>query len=115
MIDTRTVTILPPLPSGPHNKRLGLVSVIATFGGLLFGYDTGVINGALEPMTADLGLTSATEGFVVSILIFGAAVGALVGGRLSDTYGRRQHIIMLATVFVVGTLGCVFAPDWQIL
>jgi MFS transporter, SP family, major inositol transporter len=106
---------LPPDRPGPHARRLGLVSVIATFGGLLFGYDTGVINGALEPMTADLGLTSATEGFVVSILIFGAAVGALVGGRLSDSYGRRHNIIMLAGIFVVGTLGCVFAPTWEVL
>ena len=43
---------LPPLTSGPHRKRLGLISVVACFGGLLFGYDTGVINGALRPMSA---------------------------------------------------------------
>jgi major inositol transporter-like SP family MFS transporter len=106
---------LPPDQPGPHRRRLGLVSYIAAFGGLLFGYDTGVINGALEPMTADLGLTAFTEGFVVSILIFGAALGALVGGRLSDRHGRRQNILMLAGIFVVGTLGCVFAPTWQVL
>lgn len=106
---------LPPDTAGPHTKRLGLVAVIATFGGLLFGYDTGVINGALAPMKEDLGLTSGTEGFVVSILIFGAAVGALVGGRLSDRYGRRHNILMLAGVFAVGTIGCVVSPTWEVL
>lgn len=111
---TASVT-LPPDEPGPHSRRLGLVAVIATFGGLLFGYDTGVINGALEPMKDDLGLTAFTEGFVVSILIFGAAFGALIGGQLSDRYGRRHNILMLAIIFVVGTLGCVFAPTWQIL
>ena len=86
-----------------------------TLGGLLFVYDTGVINGALAPMKDDLGLTPFTEGFVVSILIFGAAVGALIGGRLSDRYGRRHNILMLALIFTLGTLGCVLAPTWQIL
>jgi sugar porter (SP) family MFS transporter len=106
---------LPPDTPGAHSKRLGLIAVVATFGGLLFGYDTGVINGALAPMKEDLGLTAFTEGFVVSILIFGAAIGALVGGRLADKYGRRHNILMLAGIFAIGTLGCVFAPAWPIL
>lgn len=106
---------LPPDVRGPHSKRLGLIAVVATFGGLLFGYDTGVINGALEPMRADLGLTPFTEGFVVSVLIFGAAVGAFLGGVLSDRRGRRSTIVVLAVVFVVGTLGCVFSPSWPVL
>ena len=106
---------LPPLTNGPHRKRLGMVATIATFGGLLFGYDTGVINGALRPMTADLGLTPITEGIVTSSLLFGAAAGAVGGGRLSDTWGRRKTIILLAILFLVGALACVFAPNFEVM
>ena len=83
---------LPPDLPGDHSKRLKFIAVIATLGGLLFGYDTGVINGALEPMKLDLGLDSFKQGLVVSILIFGAAIGALVAGKLADQFGRKHNI-----------------------
>ncbi|HEY0186850.1 MAG TPA: sugar porter family MFS transporter [Cellulomonas sp.] len=101
---------LPPLRPGPHLRRLDVIAVVATFGGLLFGYDTGVINGSLDPMVADLGLTSTTEGLVTSSLLVGAAVGALVTGRLADRFGRRRTLIGLAVVFFLGALGSVVAP-----
>jgi len=110
-----TSAVSSPDVRGAHSHRLGLITVIATFGGLLFGYDTGVINGALEPLQRDLGLTASTEGFVVSILIVGAAVGAVAGGWLSDRFGRRHNILLLAIVFMVGTLACVVAPSWPLL
>src|SRR4051795_5095147 len=101
---------LPPLSAGPHQRRLDLISVVATFGGLLFGYDPGVINGALEPMKADLGLTAVSEGLVTSTLLVGAAIGSVVGGRINDTLGRKKTLTILAVLFFVGTLGGVFAP-----
>ena len=101
---------LPPLASGPHSKRLGQVALVATMGGLLFGYDTGVINGALEPMSEQLGLTVDNEGLVTSTLLVGAALGAALIGRLSDGWGRRKTIILLSLIFFVGTLACVLAP-----
>lgn len=92
-----------------------MVTFVATFGGLLFGYDTGVINGAVNPMKIDLGLTPVTQGFVVSILTFGAAFGAAIGGKLSDRYGRRHNILLLSGIFVVGTIGSALSPTWEVL
>ncbi|WP_066903281.1 sugar porter family MFS transporter [Millisia brevis] len=108
-------TPLPPLRPGPHQRRLDLVTVVATFGGLLFGYDTGVINGALEPMKAQLGLNSVGEGLVTSTLLIGAAIGALVCGRLADMIGRKRMITILAVIFFVGTFAAVFAPNLAVM
>ncbi|WP_405539401.1 sugar porter family MFS transporter [Streptomyces sp. NBC_00075] len=99
----------------PVRRRLRIITVIATFGGLLFGYDTGVINGALPYMTDDLGLTPFTEGLVTSSLLLGAAFGSLIGGRLSDTRGRRRNILLLAVLFFFGALGCTLAPNTELM
>jgi major inositol transporter-like SP family MFS transporter len=101
-------------------RRLRFITVIATFGGLLFGYDTGVISGALPFMALSteeggLGLTPLTEGIVASSLVAGAAFGALYGGRLSDRYGRKRAILGLAVLFFIGALGTALAPDLVVM
>ena len=106
---------LPPLTPGPHRKRIGLISIVACFGGLLFGYDTGVSSGAEGPMSEELGLTLLQTGIVISSLVFAAAVGALVGGRISDAIGRRMTIIILSVMFFVGVLFVVFAPGFSLV
>src|SRR5919107_3371456 len=106
---------LPPLVPGPHRKRIGLISIVACLGGLLFGYDTGVTNGAEGPMAQDLGLNLIQLGVVISSLIFAAAVGALVCGKISDAIGRRTTIIVLAVMFFVGVLVVVFSPGFTLL
>ncbi|GKU80619.1 sugar porter family MFS transporter [Niallia sp. NCCP-28] len=94
-----------------------MIILVSTFGGLLFGYDTGVINGALPYMSEpdQLNLNAFTQGLVASSLLFGAALGALFGGRLSDQIGRRKNILNLAVVFFIAALGCTFAPNMTIM
>ncbi|SJM71312.1 sugar porter family MFS transporter [Gulosibacter sp. 10] len=104
---------LPALTNGPHRKRLGLISIVACFGGLLFGYDTGVSNGAETPMQHELGLDDFQLGFVISSLVFAAAVGALICGRISDAWGRRKTIILLAVMFFLGTILVIFSPGGE--
>ncbi|MGU3498405.1 sugar porter family MFS transporter [Mycobacterium sp. C31M] len=101
---------LPPLTSGPHRQRIGLISIVACLGGLLFGYDTGVANGAEGPMARELGLSLLQLGVVISSLLFAAAVGALLGGIISDAIGRRKTILILALLFFFGVLLVVFSP-----
>ncbi|KAA9394290.1 sugar porter family MFS transporter [Kocuria coralli] len=104
---------LPPLTPGPYRKRIGLISIIACFGGLLFGYDTGVSNGAEGPMQRELGLTELQLGLAISSLVFAAAFGALFCGKISDAWGRRKTIILLAVMFFIGTALVVFSPGGE--
>ena len=68
-----------------QRKRLHQITLVATFGGLLFGYDTGVINGAFSSLKQYMALTPTTEGLVMSVLLVGAALGSVFGGKLPIT------------------------------
>ncbi len=94
-----------------HKRFLTRITIISTLGGLLFGYDTGVISGALLYMREDLHLTSFWEGFVVSSLLFAAAFGALMGGRIADRLGRKRSLMTCAVLFLFGALGSATAPS----
>ncbi|AIF54149.1 sugar transporter [Pelosinus sp. UFO1] len=95
------------------SKNLSIIIFISTFGGLLFGYDTGVVNGALPYMSMpnQLNLNSFTQGLVVAILQLGAAVGAIAIGRITDIYGRQKTLIMLSLLFFVTTISCALSPN----
>lgn len=97
-------------------RFLTKLTVIATLGGLLFGYDTGVISGALLYMKDDLDLSAFGEATVVSSLLFpGAAFGALFGGRVADRIGRKRSLLVCACLFLVGAIGCAIAPNVQLM
>jgi sugar porter (SP) family MFS transporter len=91
-------------------------AVLAGIGGLLFGYDTGVIGGALPLIAKDFDWTSPFEkGVITSSLLLGAALGAFLAGRLSDRLGRKRLILITAVTFVVGIVGSALAPDAPVL
>ena len=109
-----------PPPDTKESRFVFKVAIAATMGALAFGYDTGVISGALPFMSTPrseggLGLTPVTEGVVTSALVFGAAAGSLMAGTLSDKYGRRTTLMGLAMVFLIGVLGTTFAPSVAIM
>src|SRR3954463_15117657 len=84
-------------------------------GGLLFGYDTGVISGALLFIPDDFKLTAFLQGAIVSTLLLGAMIGAGFAGRLADRVGRRLLIIAAAITFTIGALLAAAAPSVGVL
>lgn len=118
---SRETYLTPNKASGPNSSArtepfVKVIAMIATLGGLLFGYDTGVISGALLFMGNDLHLTPFTTGLVTSSLLFGAAFGALASGHFAAAAGRRKIILVLAIIFAMGALGTALAPnvEWMI-
>jgi sugar porter (SP) family MFS transporter len=101
--------------SGKHRRFVYIMASIAALGGLLFGFDTGVISGALLFIRQDFGLNAFTEGFIVSSLLLGAMVGAGVSGALSDRLGRRTIILIAAVIFAVGAIGAALSPSVETL
>ena len=96
-------------------RQVITTAAIAGLGGLLFGYDTGVIASALLFIEPEFGLSSFGSGLVVAAVPIGAVGGALFAGRLSDTYGRRLMILISATIFIVDAIGSALADSEAVL
>lgn len=94
---------------------LYFIVVIASLGGLLSGYDTGVISGALLFINESWNLTDYTQGILVSSVLIGAVVGAATNGVLADVFGRKKIIITTSIIFVLGSIACAIAPNIFIL
>jgi SP family galactose:H+ symporter-like MFS transporter len=99
------------------NRFVYIAAAISALGGMLFGYDTGVISGAILFIQQDFALSPAAEEIVVSSVVFGAMLGAMAGGPLTDRYGRRIVLIVTAALFALGAVGTAFAPTitWLVL
>jgi SP family xylose:H+ symportor-like MFS transporter len=82
-----------------------LVTIVAALGGLLFGYDTGVINGAIGPLKVYFNLDEVHEGWAMGCALLGCALGAAGAGAISDRFGRKKVLILSAVLFFVSAIG----------
>ena len=97
------------------NHLLVLTALASAIGGFLYGYDTGIVSGALLQIRRDFDTGSGTEQVIAASILAGAVIGALVGGQLSERWGRHKTILLIAAVFVVGTLASSLAPSAVLL
>lgn len=81
------------------------LSIIAALGGLLFGYDTAVISGAIGFLRASFNLGPAETGFAASSALIGCILGAAIAGPLSDRYGRKRALMLSAVLFTISAIG----------
>lgn len=94
---------------------LYIVAIVASLGGLLSGYDTGVISGALLFINETWVLPDTLQGFLVSSVLIGAVIGAATNGILADIFGRKKIIMAIAVIFILGSILCAFAPNVYVL
>jgi MFS transporter, SP family, galactose:H+ symporter len=92
-----------------------IAATISALGGLLFGYDTGVVSGAILFIREDFRLSTGEVEVIVSSVLIGALAGASVGGILADRFGRRPVIIASASFFVIGAIATALAPTIGLL
>lgn len=105
----------------PYGRRAIGLSVAAAVGGFLFGFDSSVINGAVDAVESNFELTQVLTGFVVAVALLGCAVGAVVAGALSDRWGRLKVMLLGAVLFFVSSIGAALTfsvPDlilWRVM
>lgn len=87
--------------------QLLIITLIASLGGLIFGFDMAVISGVLPLFKTQFSLTPAMEGWFVSSALLGCVIGVVASSHLSDKYGRRFTLMAAASLFILSTLGCV--------
>jgi MFS transporter, SP family, sugar:H+ symporter len=90
---------------------IGLIVLVATIGGFMFGYDSGAINGTQDGLKQAFGLNEAQLGLAVSALLPGCALGAFLAGRFADLFGRRAVMMLAALLFILSALGSGAAPS----
>jgi sugar porter (SP) family MFS transporter len=102
-------------PARGLTGQVVLAAVVSAVSALLYGYDTGIISGALLQIREEFHTGSGVEQVIAASILFGAVVGALTCSWLSERAGRRRTVLLLSAVFVVGALGCSVAPSASVL
>ncbi|XP_028406379.1 solute carrier family 2, facilitated glucose transporter member 10-like [Dendronephthya gigantea] len=97
------------------STRYLIAAMVASLGGVLFGYDLGIVSGAMLQLKEDFRLDCQQQEMIVSSMLFGALLGSLAGGYIIDFFGRRRTIIINAFVFFTGALILAFAPTYSLL
>ncbi|WP_231743521.1 sugar porter family MFS transporter [Mycobacterium sp. GA-2829] len=97
--------------SGQLTGSVVIVALVSAISGMLYGYDTGIISGALLQITDDFGIEELWKQVIAASILLGAVIGALTCSRLSDSRGRKGTLVLLAVVFAVGAVWCALAPN----
>lgn len=100
---------------GKSNHTIFLVSTIAALAGLLFGFDTGIISGALLFIKNSFPVTTGMKEIIVGSVLVGAIVGSMSSGKLTDRYGRRGVILVISLLFIFGTSVAALAPNLEVI
>ncbi len=104
------------------NARVIGLAVAGAVGGFLFGFDSSVVNGAVNPIEAQFHLSSTITGLAVASALIGCAIGAILGGRIGDRYGRIPTMVVAAILFFISahrrglrraTCGCSSCGGWS--
>ncbi|MGO4299909.1 sugar porter family MFS transporter [Leifsonia sp. RAF41] len=98
-----------PQPTAKMRRRVTGLAIAAAVGGFLFGFDSSVINGAVDSIQKNFGLNAFITGFIVAIALLGCAVGAFVAGRLADRWGRLKVMLLGAGLFLISSIGAGLA------
>ncbi|MDO4574346.1 MAG: sugar porter family MFS transporter [Planctomycetia bacterium] len=91
------------------------IVIVSALGGLLFGFDSGVISGCEKGIQTEYGLDGFWHGFTVSVALIGTLIGAFGIGRPSDRFGRRKILMAMAILYLISAVGCAFPPNWATL
>jgi SP family sugar:H+ symporter-like MFS transporter len=97
------------------NAKVIALAVAGAVGGFLFGFDSSVVNGAVDPITNQFHLTQTLTGLAVASALLGCAVGAILGGRIGDRFGRIPTMVVAAILFFISAIGAGLAPDVWLL